>query len=389
MMPDLNSVPASPHPRRQSSSTQMPAPVASASPSLNILPSNQSAVTQGSSPSMASASVAAATAQSPTQLPPVSGDAGVGPGPGPIRHPRPLTATELHMELEKEQEAVVNRLTRELSILRAAHNASVVSNTSSTSAATSTHEPLADASLLSGSGFSIPTTRRHHRTSSSASQNPIHQMASSYEARAQTSRPQPVPLSRQDSTASRRSQADSPALSSSLDPSSYFHQQRIPPSSVPVSSVGATPGSVVGEQLSPGLMPATLRYEETAFYRGELEVAKKENEALKRRIRELERLVRDRRASDASRVRSESVSTTASVSVVPTTGSSIAGPRDITPNTVTAPPPRPERERLPTHRSTTSVAGSVAGSVGVGVPEEEVKVGESAASAGVGGSKTT
>ena len=48
----------------------------------------------------------------------------------PMRHPRPLTAAELHLELEKEQEAVVNRLTRELSALRA-HSASVASTASS------------------------------------------------------------------------------------------------------------------------------------------------------------------------------------------------------------------------------------------------------------------
>lgn len=60
------------------------------------------------------------------------------------------------------------------------------------------------------------------------------------------------------------------------------------------------------------------RYEEAAFHRGELEAVKRENEGLKRRIRELERVVRERRESDASatgggRWRSESVSTTASV----------------------------------------------------------------------------
>jgi hypothetical protein len=69
----------------------------------------------------------------------------------------------------------------------------------------------------------------------------------------------------------------------------------------------------------------TGRYEETAFHRHELEVVKRENDALKRRIRELERTLRIRRQSDASvaggtgisiageRPRSESVSTTASV----------------------------------------------------------------------------
>jgi hypothetical protein len=59
----------------------------------------------------------------------------------------------------------------------------------------------------------------------------------------------------------------------------------------------------------------TGRYEETAFHRHELEAVKRENEALKRRIRELERTLRTRRQSDASRTRSESVSTTASVGV--------------------------------------------------------------------------
>lgn len=142
---------------------------------------------------------------------------------------------------------------------------------------------------------------------------------------------------------------------------------------MPVSSVGATPGSGMSDQLSPGLLPATSRYEETAFYRNELDSAKRENEILKRRIRDLEKQVRERRESDASRTRSESVSTAASISVTPAGGASIAGPRDIGLT-------RPQRERGLTSQSITSLAGSV----GVGVPEEEVKVGESAASAGLG-----
>lgn len=39
-------------------------------------------------------------------------------------------------------------------------------------------------------------------------------------------------------------------------------------------------------------MVSTPRYEEVAHYRQELEEAKRENEALKRRIRELERALR-------------------------------------------------------------------------------------------------
>ncbi|UZP37229.1 hypothetical protein NXS19_005045 [Fusarium pseudograminearum] len=365
-MPDLNSVPPSPLPlaasRRQSAT--MATPPGPASPSLNILPSNQSTVNHSRSPSFSSP-VLTASQPHPQEV-------SVGAGPGPIRHPRPLTAAELHLELEKEQEAVVNRLSRELSLLRAAQNASVVSNTSSTSAANSSHD-VAEQSLLSGSGFSIPTAR-HHRTSSTTSQSMGNQqLSSSYEARIHAPRPShATPLSRQDSTASRRSLTNSPGPQhSSLDPSNYFQQQRLPPTSIPPSSVGATPGSL-SEQLSPGLMPTTMRYEETAFYRNELENAKKENDALKRKIRELERQVRQRRASDTSRPRSESVSTTTSMSVTPA-GVSVAGPREGLPIR-----PGSDRERGMTAQSIASVA-----SVGVGVPEEELKVGESAASAGV------
>ncbi|KAL6890697.1 hypothetical protein GGI43DRAFT_387500 [Trichoderma evansii] len=373
-MPDLNSVPPSPHvlasgthSRRQSANLPTPSSPPSTQSSVNILPSNQAAVNQ-QVPSQALPSPGFPPPQSPMGPP---SDAAVGPGPGPLRHPRPLTASELHMQLEKEQEAVVNRLTRELSLLRAAHNASVVSNTSSTSNATSSHDPIVESSLLSGSGFSIPTSRRHHRTSSSTSQT-FPSFVSSYDARARPSHP--ASLSRQNSSASRRSQTGSPAPPSSIDPSNYFHQQRIPAAannSIMMSSVVATPGSsVLGDQMSPGLMPATLRYEETAFYRQELDNAKKENEALKRRIRELERVVRERRSSDASRNRSDSASTTASASVAPGGGVSIAGPRE----SIYGHGHGRDRERA--MQSSTSLAGGVS----IGVPDEEVKVGESAAS---------
>jgi hypothetical protein len=228
---------------------------------------------------------------------------------------------------------------------------------------------VAEPSLLSGSGFTIPTSRRHHRTSSSASQNLGSQLSTSYEGRPHIGRPpQPVSLSRQDSTTSRRSQADSPAPQSSIDPSNYFQQQRMPPpSSMPMSSSSTLPsqGQSQHEQLSPGLIPTTSRYEETQFYRHELESVKSENDNLKRRIRELERQLQERRASISSRPRSESVSTTASVPIAPAVGASIAGPRD-------GAPPRLDRGRSMTAQSGTSV--------GVGVPEDEVRVGESAAS---------
>lgn len=154
-------------------------------------------------------------------------------------------------------------------------------------------------------------------------------------------------------------------MAHTYDPSSYFQQQRIPaPASNTVGSVSATPGSSsFAEQMSPALVPVTQRYEETAFHRNELEAAKKENDALKKRVRDLERMVRERRETDTGRDRSESVSTTASVNISATGGSTIAPPRDSIPS-------RQERESGATSQA----------SIAIGVPEEEVRVGESASS---------
>ncbi|OCL08194.1 hypothetical protein AOQ84DRAFT_364337, partial [Glonium stellatum] len=111
----------------------------------------------------------------------------------PMRHPRPLTAAELHLELEKEQEAVklrpeatlgtlrtdprtrapqVNRLTRELSALRA-HSASVASTASSNASGApallldATDPSAAHTGALTGPTH--PTASRRHRSSSSVS----------------------------------------------------------------------------------------------------------------------------------------------------------------------------------------------------------------------------
>ena len=116
-MPDLNSVPPSPHilaaSRRTSSIQNPPAshhPTRSSidsSSSINILPSNQQTVNQGlSGTSLPSPSAAPipGMAQPQTQG---QDNTGVGTGPGPLRHPRPLTAAELHSQLEQEQELLV------------------------------------------------------------------------------------------------------------------------------------------------------------------------------------------------------------------------------------------------------------------------------------------
>lgn len=55
------------------------------------------------------------------------------------------------------------------------------------------------------------------------------------------------------------------------------------------------------------------RYEEAAHHRSELEIVKRENESLRRRVRDLERSLNSRRQSDAPRRRSDSTSTGVSV----------------------------------------------------------------------------
>ncbi|GAB1316022.1 hypothetical protein MFIFM68171_06232 [Madurella fahalii] len=398
-MPDLNSVPPSPHflanPSRRASSQQtMPPPPVPTSPSLNILPSNQ-AMVNASNSSLPSPQFPSSTSLSG---PSMGDNSGVGPGPGPLRHPRPLTAADLHMQLEKEQEAVVNRLTRELSMLRAAQNASVVSNASSTSASASGTEPAQWVDTpASGFGLGHYQPIRHHRTSSSTSARSITATAGSVStaSMAGISSPAPVrpsqpipaaagaaagsiPLSRQNSSASRRSRTGSPAPatitstpgSSYTHPSPYIHD---PPSSYPgffsarmpirsmsqqsqsgsTSGMANTPGTTTAtttttSELSPGILPATSRYEETASRRAELEEIKRENEALRRRVRELERLVRDAALREEQGRRGQQ------------------GDRG--------------REGLQRAASSTS---SLA--LGVGVPEEELRLGESAASAGLVG----
>ncbi|KAI1423503.1 hypothetical protein F5Y12DRAFT_531727 [Xylaria sp. FL1777] len=425
-MPDLNSIPPNPQglaaararrtssaqtsrPQQTSQRASSPPPAVSTSPSLNILPSNQQAFQEGASGYLPSPPLPSSSGMAPP-LVPGQDNTGVGAGPGPIRHPRPLTAAELHSQLEQEQELLVNRLSRDLTMLRMAQNSSVASNASSTSASTSAIDQLhpssfTDTHLLSGPGFPVPTGRRHHRTSSTASTRSLSQTA----AQGSTA-PIPIPqshsgnaasileaarnprgptgMSRQNSTTSHRSssrnRSPQPYMSTSgFLPSShsqshgflqdhaagYFARDRTSSN----ASIAATPGS----ELSPGLMPATLRYEETAHYRSELDSAKRENEMLKKRVKELEKMLRDRRESElgVGRGRSESGSTTTSVSVSGTTGiggvigggTGIAGGR--------------RDERRPMDRTTSTL--SVSGSIGVGVPDEELKVGDSAATTGI------
>ncbi|KNG49416.1 hypothetical protein TW65_03586 [Stemphylium lycopersici] len=267
MAPDLNTVPGS-------SATSNPSSTQPASGSLSRQTSTPAsrrasqiypmsppplplASPGGSLPPPSQAAAAAAASHHGHAFPPLSPGASgyvqtsVDPAGVPMRHPRPMTPAEMHLELEKEQEAVVNRLTRELSALRA-HSASVASTTSMSSAADSS---VAHVEGLTGPMH--PTSSRRHRSSSSVSRSGMP--------------PGHLPH--------RYSVSSQPATS---DPSQHQHQARDHRS----SSVLSTP-----------------RYEEVAQHKAELEEVKKENEALKQRIRQLERQIKGNPEAEAQRGR--------------------------------------------------------------------------------------
>ena len=238
------------------------------------------------------------------------------------------------MQLEKEQEAVVNRLTRELTILRQ-QSASVASTTSSASVGYSDAVDQTSSHGLSGNNH--PTTSRRHRSSSNLSIRSATTaattatggtgasgstlgttagVAGSMMSGIAPARDTATPyshtrdqLSRQSSVASRRSEASSPSLSSSLYQGDHFpnllgHRHTGSASQPQTPSQSINLGSVRSSHI-----PATQRYEEVAHHRSELEMVKKENEALRRRIRELERSLVNRRGSASEGSRRESIST--------------------------------------------------------------------------------
>lgn len=305
MAPDLNSVPDSPRSQRNSVSsttrrnldTMAPPPLPPASPA-SALPN------------------------------PSANSSAIENGPGPLRHPRPLTAADLHMQLEKEQEAVVNRLTRELSLLRQ-QTASVASTASSTSTGLLDATDHTTNHLVSSHVH--PTSSRRHRSSSSLSTRSVNTAAttasgytglsgstvgttggvagSTFSGIAPARDNNAVPrssntretLSRNGSIASRRSGASSPSLASSLqqaDPIPNLYPHRLSNAPVP-SQPTMSPGS------NRSSYAPTARYEEATHYRSELEIVKRENESLRRRVKELERSLNRRRRSDTAAERSD------------------------------------------------------------------------------------
>ncbi|MCJ1355685.1 MAG: hypothetical protein MMC33_005677 [Icmadophila ericetorum] len=210
---------------------------------------------------------------------------GVGSGPGPMRHPRPLTATDLHLQLEKEQEAV--------------QTASVASTTSSTSTSITDHADYIGAGQMpsqrnrSSSNLSTQSATNHgvsNPNTGLVGGGNTHPLAGAEGmGAARDGRTVRNSMSRQDSSASsRQSDASSPLLSASFEHSMSMARRQslthgpfgahVPPASL-ARSRSPTRSSIL---ISP-------RYEEVAYYRSELEAAKRENDALRRRIQELER----------------------------------------------------------------------------------------------------
>ncbi|GIZ37786.1 hypothetical protein CKM354_000122200 [Cercospora kikuchii] len=356
----------------------------------------------------------------------------------PMRHPRPLTAAELYLECEKEQEAVVNRLTRELTALRA-QSASVASNASSASGVSG------NASLLPIDisdpnpthqmvGATHPTPSRRHRSSSSVSTRSIPTPATTasgtthYSIHAQSSGVMPigsVSQAQADRAAAaagdRSSLSRNPSMSASGTSTPARHSMDVSraagalhtlphrpplsrdPSHNTASSTHAqagTPAPVVPQPLpSPAQSPhqasvntAMQHFADATAYRTEMEIVKAENEALRQRVRALERALRARR-------RDSSQSETPRLD--------ITGGREHSSRPTEAAAERPSREfnRVPSFTSPLPSAGlgvwdgGVGGVAGprersesqsttassrraVGVIDDELRVGESASSVG-------
>ncbi|KAJ0421813.1 hypothetical protein BJY00DRAFT_311826 [Aspergillus carlsbadensis] len=186
---------------------------------------------------------------------------------GPLRQPKPLSPSDIHSILEQEQEAMVNRLSRELTLLRN-QTASVASTTSSTSTSfNDSHETLHGSAYISGPVY--PTASRRHRSSSS--------LSASYFPVIQGSRA---------NGRSRRPSLVSPQRSQSLiSVTSQPHERKHDASSHVAHSARFRRSSVSQQRTLSG--SSVLRSDQIAS-RGEMESLKNENEMLRQRIRDLE-----------------------------------------------------------------------------------------------------
>ncbi|KAJ5666194.1 uncharacterized protein N7477_008642 [Penicillium maclennaniae] len=237
-----------------------------------------------------------------TSLPLGTSEAGItSTAQGPLRHPKPLTPSDLHLVLEKEQEAIVNRLTRELSLLRQ-QTASVNSTTSSASNLTEPDGLHASPSLSSSTSSHV--SRRQRSLSSLSSHTPAAQSA-------QAASVTGIAPSRDSSHPSRSTDHALPHTIRSREPSvtsrrpSFGSQSSFPqyPHGEPLSHYGSPSiyphrNSVSLTQLGFSSSSHSMaRYEEATVHRSELETMKRENEQLRRRVRELENTLKKQKES--------------------------------------------------------------------------------------------
>jgi len=188
-------------------------------------------------------------------------------------------------------------LTRELSNLRQ-QTASVVSTTSST-----TSDILVPPPDTRRNRSSSNVSNRSFTTAATAGTMNVSGVAPARDNTVPSSRPSAelirgTSLSREPSVTSRQSGASSPSLSSSVPQGGFFSSL---PSQSQRHSIASQPSESVGAQRTPSFSSAiaTARMEEAAYHRAELEAVKRENESLRKKIRDLEGSLR-RRQSDAS-----------------------------------------------------------------------------------------
>lgn len=243
---------------------------------------------------------------------------------GPLRHPQPLTTSDLHLVLEKEQEAMVsgipepqkytypwtpqplthqnspqvNRLTRELSILRQ-QTASVASTASSTSTFNEVDRAQASPTLSS----SIPShSARRNRSNSSLSSHASANQAPQSASVTGIAPSRDIPYRQTDHSRTVRSREPSltsrrPSIGSL---SSFSHNNSVYPhrNSVSQTHLGHSPGGSLS------------RFEEATHHRLEVEYMKRENEQLRRRVRDLEQTLKRQKedsTSEASATPSERI----------------------------------------------------------------------------------
>ncbi|GAB7350608.1 hypothetical protein MBLNU459_g1176t1 [Dothideomycetes sp. NU459] len=311
----------------------------------------------------------------------------------PVRQSRPLSAAELHLEMEKEQEAVVNRLTRELSALRAQHSASMASNASQSSSASNTPsilpiDPNDPIPIHQLTGPTHPTPSRRHRSSSTASSRSITTPSTSTSSAVSTAQPPlapPVGVSQAsaDRAAAAGNLSRNPSVRSTSGTSTparpsidYSSSSGFPnlaphrPSISQATSFNSVAGSTIAHVGSPnpGVSSPSQQYADAASARSELDIVKAENESLRQRIRSLERALRARRESsqsDANHTGRDRSSSRQGLNVSAwAAGTSVAGPR----------------ERSESQSTTASSRPGIAGED----RDDVVKVGESAATVGIG-----